>query len=88
MPVKSKATVFSEGYDEQPGNDYAQRDKDSRTWEVSPEMMFKGRFGPLGEFSGPQVGPSYEADALGEERAMITYNSGGKGVSPTTKRGG
>jgi hypothetical protein len=89
MPVIKKAKVFTEPYEEQPGNDYAQRDKDSVTWEVDPMMMFKGKMTPLGAHSGPQVGPPYDADALGEERAMITYeNAGGRGVKPSTKRGG
>jgi hypothetical protein len=85
MPVVKKAKVFDPGYEEQPGNDYAQRDKDSVMWNENNTV----RMGPMGEHSGPQVGPAYDADALGEDRAMITYEkSSGRGVKPSTKRGG
>lgn len=79
MPVKSKATVFDKDYKQQPGMDNAQRDADSKTFAVPVEMLTSGKFMELGEMSGPQVGNAYDADALGEERAKITYERGGKG---------
>ena len=84
MPVKSKAKVFDEAYNEQPGNDYAKRDADSVKWHENNTVEMAA----LGKYCGPQVGFPYDADALGEERAMITYSKGGKGVKPSTKRGG
>ena len=88
MPLREKADVFGEDYNEQPGNDYEQRNKDSVRWEVEPDMLLKGVLRPLGYCSGPQVGNPYDADALGEQREFMTYpNAGGKGVKPSTKRG-
>lgn len=89
MPVKNNPRVIDPSYDEQPGNDYNQRDADSKTWRVKPEMFFGGVMEDLGCYSGPQVGPAFDATAMGNERKMITYEStGGKGVKPSTKRGG
>jgi hypothetical protein len=79
MPVKPKAAVFDPGYRggyPPPGVNDAQRHADAFSWEVSMEMLTKGVSKDLGEGMGPQVGPPYDADAMGEERAMITY--GGK----------
>jgi hypothetical protein len=57
----------------------AQRDADAKAFEVPVKMLTSGEFYDLGEMSGPQVGSPYDADALGEERARITYPGKGKG---------
>jgi hypothetical protein len=78
MALKSKAQVFDPGYTQTPGMDNAQRDADCMTWKTTVEDITGGHYEALGYCSGPQVGPPYDADALGEERAMITYPGKGK----------
>ena len=76
MGMISKAKVFPAEYNQEPGMNDELRKKDSVTWEVDPEMMFKGKMMNLDDMSGPQVGPPYDADAMGESRERITYPSG------------
>jgi hypothetical protein len=81
MPVKSKAMVADPGYRggyPAPGQNDAQRHADAFSFGVDLTMLTKGKSIALGEFGGPQVGPPYDADALGEERAMITHTGKGK----------
>ena len=80
MPVKSKSKVFASEYMIQPGINDKLRKEDSKVWKVDPEFLSGAKFYELGHFSGPQVGPGADGDAMGEDsHTKITYPSGGKG---------
>ena len=79
--------VFPPEYNEQPGMDVPQMEKDSTAWRVTPmDVQGPGNFRPLGALAGPFVGDPYSGvSGLGTERAMITWSKGGRGISPRTK---
>jgi hypothetical protein len=80
MGVKSKAKVFDSEYNIQPGIDDKLRVADSKVWKVDMEFLTGAKFYDLGHFSGPQVGPGADGDAMGEEsHEKITYQGGGRG---------
>jgi hypothetical protein len=87
MPVKSKAKVFDSEYNIQPGIDDAQRKADSKVWKVDMEFLTGAKFYDLGHFSGPQVGPGADGDAMGEEsHQKITYEGRGMGKMGKKKK--
>lgn len=86
MPVKPEPTHQS-GYNEQPGIDVNQMEKDSTAWRVSSsDVQGPGTFRALGELCGPFVGDPYSGESgLGTVRGMITYIKGGRGKHIRTK---
>ena len=84
MPVKSKASVFAEEYMIKPGVNQKLRNADSKVWKVQVEDVTAARFYALGHYSGPQVGPGSDADAMGEDsHTRITYPPGnGPTINP------
>lgn len=79
--------VHPSDYNEQPGMDVEQMEKDATAWRVTTaDVTGPGVFRALGEFAGPYVGDAYSGTSpLGNERHMVTYSKGGKGMSPRTK---
>lgn len=78
--MAKKATPMGSGKADtlQPGMNNPQRDADSKSWKIEPEMFFGGVFSDPTMHSGPVVGNPYDADIMGEEREMITYPAGAK----------
>lgn len=83
MPVKSKANVFAQDYMIKPGVNQKLRNADSKVWKVNVEFLTGAEFYELGRYSGPQVGPGSDADAMGEDsHTRITYQGNGPSVNP------
>lgn len=83
MPVKA-SKVHDSDYQEQPGMNVPLMERDATQFEANNVLKFY----PLGAGSGPMVGDPFSGvSGLGNQRAMITYDKGGRGKSPRTGAG-